>query len=103
VSIGGPVAEANGISGLALLPSEVLQMVRSYIPENLLWRYSLIQNIAQEMSRPFQNPSEPQHDTTRFALAAVKAWKRESKGMDATCDESKPESFIVRLTVDCLG
>ncbi|KAF5580731.1 hypothetical protein FPANT_9223 [Fusarium pseudoanthophilum] len=87
VSIGGPAAEAIGISGLALLPSEVLQMVRSYIPDNLLWRYSLIQNIAEEMSRPFQNPFEPQHDATRFALAAVKAWKREAKGMDTTCDE----------------
>ncbi|KAI1057780.1 hypothetical protein LB506_001093, partial [Fusarium annulatum] len=103
LSIGGPVAEAIGISGLALLPPEVLQMVRSYIPDNLLWRYSLIQNIAEEMSRPFQNPFEPQHDATRFALAAVKAWKRESKGMNTTCDESKSESFIVRLTVDCLG
>ncbi|KAF5647563.1 uncharacterized protein FTJAE_1619 [Fusarium tjaetaba] len=103
VSIGGPVAEAIGISGLALLPSEVLQMVRPYIPDNLLWRYSLIQNIAEEMLRPFQNPFEPQHDATRFALAAVKAWKRDSKGMDTTCDESKSESFIVRLTVDCLG
>ncbi|KAF5688143.1 hypothetical protein FDENT_4985 [Fusarium denticulatum] len=80
VSIGGPVAEAIGISGLALLPSEVLQMVRSYIPDNLLWRYSPIQNIAEEMSRPFQNPFEPQHDTNRFTLAAVKAWKRESRG-----------------------
>ncbi|KAF4497329.1 hypothetical protein FAGAP_6491 [Fusarium agapanthi] len=30
VSIGGPVAEAIGIPGLALLPSEVLQMVRFY-------------------------------------------------------------------------
>ncbi|KAF5551722.1 hypothetical protein FNAPI_7328 [Fusarium napiforme] len=103
VLIGGPVAEAIGISGLALLPSEVLQMVRSYAPDNLLWRYSLIQNIAEEMSRPFQNPFEPQHVATRFALAAVKAWKRESKGIDTTCDESKSESFIVRLTVDCLG
>ncbi|KAF5609153.1 uncharacterized protein FSUBG_4163 [Fusarium subglutinans] len=103
VSIGGPVAEAIGIPGLALLPSEVLQMVRFYIPNNLLWRYSLIQNISEEMSRPFQNPFEPQHDATRFALAAVKAWKRELKVADTTRDESESEPFIVRLTVDCLG
>lgn len=56
VSIGGPVAEAICIPGLASLPQEVLQMVRSYIPSNLLWRYSLIQSTAEEMSRPFQKP-----------------------------------------------
>ncbi|KAL5616070.1 hypothetical protein FOBRF1_004818 [Fusarium oxysporum] len=103
VSIGVPVAEAIFIPGLASLPQEVLQMVRSYIPSNLLWRYSLIQSTAEEMSRPFQNPFEPEQDATRFSLAAVKAWKRGVQGMDAACDESESELFIVRLTVDCLG
>ncbi|KAH7208007.1 hypothetical protein BKA60DRAFT_611097 [Fusarium oxysporum] len=103
VSIGGPVAEAICIPGLASLPQEVLQMVRSYIPSNLLWRYSLIQGTAEEMSRPFQNLLEPEQDATRFSLAAVKAWKRGVQGMDAACDESEAELFIVRLTVDCLG
>ncbi|TXC04381.1 hypothetical protein FocTR4_00000426 [Fusarium oxysporum f. sp. cubense] len=103
VSIGGPVAESICIPGLASLPQEVLQMVRSYIPSNLLWRYSLIQSTAEEMSRPFQNPFEPEQDATCFSLAAVKAWKRGVQGMDAACDESESELFIVRLTVDCLG
>ncbi|EXA51634.1 hypothetical protein FOQG_03490 [Fusarium oxysporum f. sp. raphani 54005] len=103
VSIGGPVAEAICIPGLASLPQEVLQMVRSYIPSNLLWRYSHIQGTAEEMSRPFQNLLEPEQDATRFSLAAVKAWKRGVQGMDAACDESEAELFIVRLTVDCLG
>jgi hypothetical protein len=103
VSIGPPVAEAIGIPGLASLPQEVLQMVRAYTPGNLLWRYSLIQKTAVEMSRPFQNPFEPEEDAIHFSLAVVKSWKRGVQGVDTACDESESESFIIRLTVDCLG
>ncbi|KAF5720394.1 hypothetical protein FMUND_4216 [Fusarium mundagurra] len=103
VSIGGPVAEAIGISGLELLPPEVIQMVRSYIPDNPLWRYSLIQNVAEEMLRPSQNPFETGQVATSLSLAAVKSWERGVQGVETACDESESKSFIVRLTVDCLG
>ncbi|KAF4956568.1 hypothetical protein FGADI_3720 [Fusarium gaditjirri] len=103
VPIGRPVAEAIGIPGLVSLPQEVLQMVRSYIPNNDFWLYSLIQNTAKEMSLSFQNPVEPEQDATRFSLATAKAWKRGVQGMNPALDESEPGPFIVRLTVDSLG
>ncbi|KAK2487969.1 hypothetical protein H9L39_01896 [Fusarium oxysporum f. sp. albedinis] len=85
VSIGGPVAEAICIPVIS--SGDILSF----------------KALLRRCHGPSKNPFEPEQDATRFSLAAVKAWKRGVQGMDAACDESESELFIVRLTVDCLG
>ncbi|RKL33853.1 hypothetical protein BFJ70_g8587 [Fusarium oxysporum] len=85
VSIGGPVAEAICIP---VISSGGILSFKALL---------------RRCHGPSKNPFEPEQDATRFSLAAVKAWKRGVQGMDAACDESESELFIIRLTVDCLG
>jgi hypothetical protein len=98
VSISLSSAEALGMPQLTSLPSEVLQLIRAYSRENVVWTYPAIKAKAEEMSRFDESMSRD--DGMQYNLSIVKKWHR---GQDAELEENPPESVVFRFTLDSHG
>ncbi|KAF5551721.1 hypothetical protein FNAPI_7327 [Fusarium napiforme] len=92
-SVRASTARAFGIPELATLPPEVLQMIKSFVPQHSLWKFNSIQNVAESMSSSGT-------DIESYPLASIKSWQR---GQTVVCDKDDVKNFVLRLTVDLDG
>ena len=86
------VAMRLGFPRLSTLPSELVERVRQFSPQALLWRYISVSELAARVS------SAPETQSV-VPLSSVGAWKR---GEDFISCPSSPSSFI-RIVMDLDG
>ncbi|KAM5355274.1 hypothetical protein ACJ41O_001920 [Fusarium nematophilum] len=88
------VAQALGIPKLALLTPEIVQIVRSYSADSLLWRFCIASRVARLAS------GEPSQSPVTIPLRDISSWER---GNEPKLAGTSPQGPIVRLTLDTLG
>lgn len=86
------IAARSGLARLQSLPPELLHAIRQLSPHALLWR--TMRTIALALQASLQK--EP---TQTFALAGIRQWCRESRGLAFAHDQQS----LIKITVDSSG
>ncbi|KAI0896563.1 hypothetical protein F4806DRAFT_431498 [Annulohypoxylon nitens] len=80
---------------LRRLPPEIVQIIREFSADSLLWRFGLALGFFQRLS------SSTPGDLVSMPLSDCLTWERDSLSAPTVCSESRPE--FIRLTIDSFG
>ncbi|OTB14314.1 hypothetical protein K445DRAFT_23719 [Daldinia sp. EC12] len=98
------IPDISAIGGYAFpmlrrLPPEIVQLIREYSPDSLLWRFGLALGLFQQLSTPASG------DLVSMPLSDCLLWERDSllapTSCSASCSSPKPQ--FIRLTIDSFG
>ncbi|OAA63514.1 hypothetical protein SPI_03677 [Niveomyces insectorum RCEF 264] len=96
----GSEQDGRGLSGLGLglqrLPPEIVQMIRLQSATSLLWRYSMVLDLAHRLSS-----CTASDELLSMPLRRVASWER--GGRPVTSAPCSPPPVVVRLTIDACG
>lgn len=92
-------AKSFGVSGLTLLPPELILMIRDYSKSGMFWRYISALSFSRELSAAPIN-TDLSSAPTSMPLDSISAWVR---GREPLSFQSPDHLPLVRLTVDSRG